>query len=59
MALALAAVLQATGCSPAPDKQGHSDAGVMLRGAVSTFSAEAYYRWFNQLTVNQAINSSF
>jgi phosphate transport system substrate-binding protein len=59
LALTLAAVLPATGCRPKPAEPNGSDAWVMLRGAVSTFSAEAYYRWFNQLTVNQAINSSF
>jgi phosphate transport system substrate-binding protein len=59
VALALAAAQLAAGCHRAPVEPDGRDAWVMLRGAVSTFSAEAYYRWFNQLTVNQAINSSF
>lgn len=59
VALALAAALMAGGCSPKPAESDGSDAWVMLQGAVSTFSAEAYYRWFNQLTVNHGINSSF
>lgn len=33
------------------------DAASALRGAVSTFSAQAFFRWFNQLAVHQNLNS--
>jgi phosphate transport system substrate-binding protein len=37
---------------PAP-----GDAPANLRGAVSTFSAQAFFRWFNQLAVRRNLNS--
>jgi phosphate transport system substrate-binding protein len=50
-AAALAPLLAACGAPPAPS------APPELRGAVSTFSSQAFFRWFNQLAVHDNINS--
>jgi phosphate transport system substrate-binding protein len=50
-AAALAALL--AGCTPPPAPVAPPE----LRGAVSTFSSQAFFRWFNQLAVHDNINS--
>lgn len=58
--LLLALVMALTGCAPhplrSPDPTGE-DGSVVLQGASSTFAAQAYLRWFNQLAVKEGINA--
>lgn len=45
------------GCAVQPPPAADSDQPTVLEGSTSTFSAQAYYRWFNQLAVRENVNS--
>ena len=44
------------GCAQFSKQDDNSAAATVLKGSVSTFAAHAYFRWFNQLAVNENVN---
>lgn len=50
----LVLVLALSGCTPRPPRTADT---VVLQGTSSTFAAQAYLRWFNQLAVKEGINA--
>lgn len=52
--LSLAVLL--SGCVQPAQQEDSAAAATVLDGSVSTFAAQAYFRWFNQLAVSENVN---